>query len=187
MAERSGKKAEYRSARRSRRMIKTAFLELLREKELKKITVTDIVNRCGLNRGTFYSHYTGVSAVIEQIENELIAAIEDVLEPPENDSERTVYYLLKKFTELLKSDVEYYRLVVNCGGEQFASKFRDFLLARMKKGDLLVHKELSEVEAQFMIGGFVAVYLNWFQGKTDCTLEELGMAVDSIISASAAS
>ena len=77
--------------------------------------------------------------------------------------------------------------MVNCGGEQFATKFRDFLLARMKKGDLLVHKELSEVEAQFMIGGFVAVYLNWFQGKTDCTLEELGMAVDSIISASAAS
>ena len=36
-------KAEYKSAIRSRRMIQRALVELLQEKELDKITVTDIV------------------------------------------------------------------------------------------------------------------------------------------------
>ena len=46
-------KAEYKSAIRSRRMIQHALVELLQEKELDKITVTDIVTRADINRGTF--------------------------------------------------------------------------------------------------------------------------------------
>lgn len=46
-------KKEYRSAVRSRRLIREAFLQLLQEKELRKITVTDIVNRADINRTTF--------------------------------------------------------------------------------------------------------------------------------------
>ena len=38
-------KAEYRSSIRSRRLIRQAFVELLQEKELEKITVTDIITR----------------------------------------------------------------------------------------------------------------------------------------------
>lgn len=38
-----GQKAEYRSAIRSRRMIREAYTQLLKEKDLSKITVTDIV------------------------------------------------------------------------------------------------------------------------------------------------
>ena len=58
-------KKEYRSAIRSRRFIRQAFMELLREKRLEKITVTDIVNRADINRSTFYAHYTDVKALIE--------------------------------------------------------------------------------------------------------------------------
>jgi AcrR family transcriptional regulator len=67
-----GEKAEYKSAIRSRRLIRQAFIELMKEKELEKITVTDIVKRADINRGTFYAHYKYTRAVIEQIENEII-------------------------------------------------------------------------------------------------------------------
>ncbi|MBQ3378988.1 MAG: TetR/AcrR family transcriptional regulator [Clostridia bacterium] len=187
MAAKSGKKAEYRSALRSRRMIKTAFLELVHEKPVQKITVTDIVNRCGLNRGTFYSHYTGVAAVVEQIENDLIMAVEDVLESPENNKERTIHFYLTRFTELLKSDLEFYRLVVTCGGERFSVKFREFLLEKLHNGELVFYTDLSgkslEVASQFMVGGFVSIYISWFEGKIDCTLDELCSIIDSILSA----
>lgn len=42
-------KAEYRSSIRSRRMIREAYTQLLKEKDLSKITVTDIVTRADLN------------------------------------------------------------------------------------------------------------------------------------------
>lgn len=45
-------------------IIKTLF-ELLNEKPLAKITVKDIVERCGVNRNTFYYHFRDISDVVE--------------------------------------------------------------------------------------------------------------------------
>lgn len=45
-------------------IIRTLF-ELLNEKPLAKITVKDIVERCGVNRNTFYYHFKDISDVVE--------------------------------------------------------------------------------------------------------------------------
>ena len=41
----------------TKQAIKAAFLELLDEKPLNKISVRDIVERCGINRNSFYYHF----------------------------------------------------------------------------------------------------------------------------------
>ena len=61
-------------------MIWDAYTQLLKEKGLSRITVTDIVTRANLNRATFYAHYPDVRDVTEEIENELIAKMLEVLE-----------------------------------------------------------------------------------------------------------
>lgn len=71
--------ARYRSAIRSRRMIREAYTQLLKEKPLSKITVTDIVTMADLNRATFYAHYPDVRGVTEEIENEIIEKMLEVL------------------------------------------------------------------------------------------------------------
>ncbi|MBQ9733551.1 MAG: TetR family transcriptional regulator, partial [Clostridia bacterium] len=63
-----GNKAEYRSALRSRRLIRDAFLALMQENGSAKMTVTEIVRRADINRATFYAHYSDVQAVISEIE-----------------------------------------------------------------------------------------------------------------------
>ncbi len=47
-------------------IIKT-FMQLLNEKSFDKITVTDIVNRCGVNRNTFYYYYQDIFDLLEEI------------------------------------------------------------------------------------------------------------------------
>ena len=49
------KKSEHKNAVRSKTLIKYAFTQLLAEKELGKITVTDVVEKAGISRGTFYA------------------------------------------------------------------------------------------------------------------------------------
>ncbi len=65
-------KAEYRNSVRSRRLICDALLELMNEKPLKKITITDITKRADVNRGTFYLHYSGVSDAVNELQDTLI-------------------------------------------------------------------------------------------------------------------
>ena len=42
-----------------------SLIELLEEKEFTKITVKDIVTRCGINRNTFYYHFSDIESLFE--------------------------------------------------------------------------------------------------------------------------
>ncbi len=57
-------------------MLKQAFLTLLKEKPVNRITVKEVCALAQLNRATFYAHYSDCFALMESIENELIAAFE---------------------------------------------------------------------------------------------------------------
>lgn len=63
---------ENRSSRRSRRLIRQAFLELLEEREFSKITIIDIVERADLNRSTFYAHYPDIFGIVDEMQNEIL-------------------------------------------------------------------------------------------------------------------
>lgn len=62
----------------TKKAIKAAFLALLDEKPLAKITVRDIVEKCGVNRNSFYYHFADIPALVEEIvteeADEIIAA-----------------------------------------------------------------------------------------------------------------
>ncbi len=68
----------------TKKAITEAFLEILTEKPLEKITVNDITSRCGINRNTFYYHYQDIPSLLENILSE--AADTFVLEYPQLNS-----------------------------------------------------------------------------------------------------
>lgn len=72
-------KAEYRSAIRSRKMINDALADLLMEKPLDKITVTDVVRRADINRGTFYAHYRDIPDVVDHLIQQTFSVIRDAM------------------------------------------------------------------------------------------------------------
>ena len=73
----------------TQKAIKEAFVELLNEHPLSQITVKMIVEKCGINRNSFYYHYQDIPALIEEIikdesealisENPSIASVEDAM------------------------------------------------------------------------------------------------------------
>lgn len=72
MAETEKKKKPQRNALRSQKLIKKAFAKLLHEKELSKITVSDIVKEAEICRGTFYAHFMDINDLFDQMENEIM-------------------------------------------------------------------------------------------------------------------
>ena len=51
----------------TQKAIKETFVELLNEKPLSQITVKMIVEKCGINRNSFYYHYQDIPELIEEI------------------------------------------------------------------------------------------------------------------------
>jgi len=59
--------------------LQEAFLSLITEKSLQRITVTDVCARADINRSTFYLHYKDIRSLIEEIENEILKCVKYVI------------------------------------------------------------------------------------------------------------
>ena len=66
------KNSDRRTAR-TRKAIIDAFIALLTEKELNKVTVQEIADRADINRATFYKHYLDVYDLYEKIEQKSLS------------------------------------------------------------------------------------------------------------------
>lgn len=73
-----------------------AFFLVLKEKELDKITVSDIIKRAGVVRSTFYNHYESIPALVTAIEDKTIHDIFSLMETfhPKNDQDICKSYFL---------------------------------------------------------------------------------------------
>ncbi len=180
-------KAEYRSSIRSKRLIRQAFLELLQEKDLEKITVTDIITRADINRGTFYAHYQDTRAVIEQIENEIIVKMVEFLgEFNHKNFFQNPLPLLLKVSRYIEEDIDFYRILINSRGAiPFLEKLKNIFVEYMKTDsdipETVKHSPDFTVSIHFFAGGVINLYQVWFRGETNYSLNEIALIVSKII------
>ena len=150
-------KKEYRNKIRSKQLIRNAVIELLDKKgNLSSITVSDVVEKANINRGTFYNHYNNVMEVIEESKNESMKMILD---------ERGKKYLLKEDCEF-QSDLGIVtkEQIANCEiGDELKSHLdhtfkivkptvNDFIDLMDRRCSILVKKDIGTVLAYTGLG-----------------------------------
>ena len=79
-----------------------AFFLVLKEKELDKISVSDVIKRAGIVRSTFYNHYENIPALVTAIEDKTIDDIFVIMNTfhPKNDWDicNSYYLTICKYT-----------------------------------------------------------------------------------------
>ena len=185
-----GEKKEYRSAVRSRRLIRQAFQELLLEKPFEKITITDIVTRADLNRSTFYAHYPDIHGVVEEIQEEIESRNMQLIQQLQyrNILQDPMPYL-QGITAILQENIE---LLKRLGHTEFLHNRLDNF-RRLMVADVLEHSSLPQelrqseafaVHVHFFIGGIMNTYQQWAEGLLDCSLEEISGQIAKLIKSS---
>lgn len=181
-------KAEYRSAKRSRRMIREAFLELVKEKDINKITVTDIVKKADLNRSTFYAHYADVRAILEEIENEVIDKMLEILKKFEfKNFFNNPTPLLLEVSRFIERNQEIYKILLNApGSEIFLKKlkhvFAQYMLSDTDIPEYLKDSKMVNLRISYFAGGLIHMYSEWFDGNLDCSLNDISLEVSKLLS-----
>lgn len=170
-------KAEYRGAVRSRQLINGALADLLQEKPLDKITVTDVVRRAGVNRGTFYAHYLDIPDVICHLIDKTFSRVrEDVFEK----SPRTVdtpSVMLHRIQELLEEELDLHRKIMNSSAfplmqERLTDTVLTYFFQHEDELGFGDHEQYVLV-LRFCAGGLTNLYRDWFVGSIPLTLDEL--------------
>lgn len=170
-------KAEYRSAIRSKKMIHDALADLLTQKPLDKITVTDVVSRADINRGTFYAHYRDIPDVVDHLIQQTFSAIREAITEPMDEQTDIGYKFLSTIESILAEDLPFYRKILGSGAapimqERLVTILMDFMLEHKDEFDNGTG-ELYQVAIRFCAGGLSNLYRDWFAGKLPISLHEL--------------
>lgn len=127
--------------RMTRMIIRETLLELLKTKELSDITVTDICTRGGINRSTFYNHYSDVYDLVEKLEEERLSELQSkIQEVMDSEKDYNIYNILKVTVREIRDNIKLYNLFWH--GE-------DNKNFRQKMVDICYRDYMIEVEKQF--------------------------------------
>lgn len=178
-------KAEYRSAIRSRKRIHDALGNLLIEKSLDQITVTDVVRYAKINRGTFYAHYKDVPDVINHWIKGTFSEIRKVIDVSGISRKDMAHSILMQIQKVLEKDIEFYRKIMHSNSsiliqKQLVQVILDYLLEYGKN----VSEELYEdyaFKVRFCAGGLSQLYREWFRGSVSMELNDLTLQAEKLI------
>lgn len=70
----------------TKKIIKDTFLELVENKDISKITVSEICDIADINRATFYRYYLNVYDLLDKIEADFVNELKDVSDKNDKDS-----------------------------------------------------------------------------------------------------
>lgn len=155
--------------------IRQAFLKLLEERPLGKITVKDITDKCGINRNSFYYHYQDIPTLLSEIVAEdadniiaqypRVESIEECLNYAINfamERKRVVKHI---FDSVNRDILELYLLRVS---DYVVTTYLNTTL----KGESISDKERSAIIRYYKctLFGFVVDWMN--EGMNDDAIEE---------------
>ena len=164
------------SSQKTRNIIKKTFAEMLSEKkELAKISVSELVRRADINRGTFYSHYDDIYAVAEDYENELISLF---FSNAELIASTNTDKFIDLMFEYIKRNDEIYRML--CKSNDFVMIMQKFMrLAANKIIEIInaspeiVEREFITLEVNSFIEGFMFEYVKCCRDVSENTIDDL--------------
>lgn len=181
------KKSEYSSALRSKRLIKNALSELLQSKDFEEITVTEVVNKAGVNRGTFYAHYNNMTEVLEEIEKQVADGIVNIFLSYKESIMENPTPFLKNIAGFLQKDFDFYkRLICAKVGNHFIDNLKEvFIAVATGENDKIMHiKDLKTfgIIVRFYTNGFASMYEDVFKGVLKISLADLAEIIGDIVS-----
>lgn len=180
-------KAEYRSSIRSKNLIKKALAKLIHEKELTKITVSDIIREADISRGTFYAHFSDVKSVVTQIESEEMSSLMDFVDRYgfENICTNTGDFIAA-ICEYMMKDMEYYRMlamsnILNNFIWRLVNVYYEKLLERVLALKPNIDRTEAEVYLIYITSGAKTAILSWLNGEIKGTPSEIGERLGKLI------
>ncbi len=161
---------------RTKRSIREAFTHLAAEKDLSAITVTELADRAAINRKTFYNYYSDIGQIAEEMETELLAAIEGILDGIDMlRALRNPYPLFSRLTEAISDNFELYsRIRGQIGSSGLTAKVSASLRRRLHEACAAHSKAepgILDLTIDYCLAGILEVYRKWLRSDRSIPLE----------------
>ena len=169
-------------------LIRKAFTGLLREKPIQSISVKELCQAAGINRGTFYAHYTDMYDLRDQIEQEMMDNFQMALklmleqEPGEVTPVRLtagIFQCLKDNSDMCTvtlgqyGDKEFAARLITLGRERYVELYRRYFQNATARQ--------LEYYYVFVSAGCIGLLEKWMSEGMAASAEEMAAMAESIM------
>ena len=149
--------------RLTKRLLKEAYVSLMKRNPVSKITVKALCEEAELNRSTFYLHYSEPNDVLKDIENEIIENLSDRfsrISGKENDNRKEVTGPLLRY---VKENGELFKVMLLKNDD---THFRNKLVKFAKQETIAkisprVPMQFDKMVYEYIVGGSMEILSSW--------------------------
>ncbi|WP_223292465.1 TetR/AcrR family transcriptional regulator [Salipaludibacillus neizhouensis] len=158
---------------RTRKLLRDAFIELLQEMDIEKITVNRLAERATINRVTFYLHYSDIPDMQEKMADDMIDDIKHVFDNPLKNGKK-----LEKLLVHISEDADFYKItlaskVVPIFRERLNTLLSDkiVLMLEGKMGESSIVKAgiPKDIIVWYNSSALIGVIISWLQNDIPYT------------------
>ncbi len=155
-----------RRIRKTRSTLQNGLIDLMREKNIKDITVRELVNFCDVNRSTFYLHYRDIGDLLTQTEDELFGSLNDIVfNRRAGPGEEANQCFLENLFSILSENHDLCTVLIGPNGDlSFVNHVADLIEENcMRLFTPFVDNEDAAYSAAFCVQGCIGLIKRWLQ------------------------
>ena len=170
-------KTNDRRVQKTKKGLRNALFELITQKDINDISVTELTQKAEINRSTFYFYYKDIYDMMEQIQDEIYTAIDNELIQTDLKfnklSDYTAY--IQRFLEYCKANCEICKFVImNDCQNKLAKKILDALLKNVPDSKLGYEPTDSRYYlTTFAINAIQGTIIEWLNDGMQVPAEEM--------------
>lgn len=173
-----------RRVKYTKKVIKDTFLKLLNEKEIKKITISEICQLADINRATFYHHYLDIYDLLDSIGKDFEEELKNAY-IPKIDREKTIFNFSKAMLSVFIKNKELVKILFNTNNNIYSlnnilevayEKCRE----RWTKDIPTISTEEMEYATIFIFNGALGIINYWIQNDFDKNIDELALIIEDL-------
>ena len=173
-----------RRTKYTKKTIKDTLMKLLSEKDIKKVTVSEICKLADVNRATFYRYYLDVYDLLDKIEEDFI---NELKEPYQEDPSRvsSVGAFSKEILAVFLENKDLVRILFNTNNNiYFLNEVLEVAYDMCKAKWMNDVPEITEAEinyaAIFIFNGALGIVNYWVKNDFDKDIEEVSHAIEQL-------
>ncbi len=168
----------------TQKIIRDTFLNLLLEKDIKKITVSEICQTSDINRATFYRYYLDVYDLLDKIEEEFVIELKNAV-PTNTDNRYSVSSFTKDLLSVFLSNKELVKILFNTNNNiYFLNDILEVAYEKCKQkwqADLPdLNDEDIEYASLFIFNGALGVVNYWVNNNFDKDVDEIATIIERL-------
>lgn len=168
----------------TKKIIKDTLISLLKEKDINKITVSEICQQADINRATFYRYYLDAYDLLENIQDELVTDLKNACHKSESNGSFTgfakelliVFANNKELVKILfntKYNMDFFSDIFEIAYDKFKNRWEDAYN---------IDKEYIEYASIYIFNGALGVINYWVKSDFDKDVSEIAKLIGRISS-----